>query len=681
MRNRARRAAFGVIVNFEPQNQPVDLAREAAFTLGTVEVRPATREVVAGGVHEVLEPRVMQVLVALARRRGEVVSRDTLILSCWGGRAVGDDAINRCIARIRRLSETHGGFSLETIARVGYRLNEAPTSSDAATVRTAPDGRPHFILRHRGLLAGMLVFVACLGFGLMFWTRPAGSPPEIAARPLSKLSIAVLPFTPLYADPEAQHLGDSIALRLADALTNSPFDIISPAKSMQYRGPAKAGAAQGLHADFLIDGDVRREQGTIQVALRVIDAHRNTTVVAGTFERAATEADSLPDQIAAHMSSLSPITHGLNTTLGWDSRVVAAYFRATYLQAVHKDFHGANETAREAAQNAPDNAFAQALHGFTAAALADKISSDRKPATVGEAREAAERAIRLDPSYGDSYAVLAMITPYFDWALRENYLQKGLAASPNAQEAQLQMIELLQHAGRFRESGVEAEKLFAGSQFEIHILIEVINARLWQGKPVHALITRGGVGMQYAGMGMQYSKIPWFAAKMFEAAAFHGAPGDAETLMRDPAVHNLLEQGGPPVFSHIAVALHYRRPADIDRVILDCARPDRTSAEVKRTCFMALVALGRLDDAFRLAALLYPDQRGPTPLAREQRWFQNPPMPAAYLSIPQMAPLRADPRFRDVVERVGLLPYWKSSHRPPDFCAAEKAPVCALLES
>jgi len=105
------KAASGVGVNFEPQNQPVDLAREAAFTLGVLEIRPATREAVAGETAEVLEPRVMQVLVALARRRGEVVSRDELILSCWGGRAVGDDAINRCIARIRRLAESESRLS------------------------------------------------------------------------------------------------------------------------------------------------------------------------------------------------------------------------------------------------------------------------------------------------------------------------------------------------------------------------------------------------------------------------------------------------------------------------------------------------------------------------------------------------------------------------------------------
>ena len=151
--------------------------------------------------------------------------------------------------------------------------------------------------------------------------------------------------------------------------------------------------------------------------------------------------------------------------------------------------------------------------------------------------------------------------------------------------------------------------------------------------------------------------------------------------MRDSTVRNLLEQDAPPTFSRIALALHYRRATDIEAVADDCAKSDDRNAEVKRTCFMALVALGRLDDAFRLATILYPDQRGPTPQAREQRWFQSPPMPAAYLSIPQMAPLRADPRFRDVVERIGLLTYWKSSHCSPDFCRIEKAPICALLES
>ena len=119
-------------------SRPVDLAQEPDFALGSLQVRPSLREVLVSGEREVLEPRVMQVLVALARRPDQVISRDQLIDACWAGRVVGEDAINRCIARVRRLAETHGGFSVETIARVGYRLTVASAAEAAPPEPVAP---------------------------------------------------------------------------------------------------------------------------------------------------------------------------------------------------------------------------------------------------------------------------------------------------------------------------------------------------------------------------------------------------------------------------------------------------------------------------------------------------------------------------------------------------------------
>jgi DNA-binding winged helix-turn-helix (wHTH) protein len=121
----------------------IDLSREPGFALGGLEVRPSTRELVGGARPEILEPRVMQVLVALARRRGQVVSRDDLIGACWGGRVVGDDAINRCISAIRRLSEAHGGFTLTTVARVGYRLDDLQSPDNASVGDVAESRVPH----------------------------------------------------------------------------------------------------------------------------------------------------------------------------------------------------------------------------------------------------------------------------------------------------------------------------------------------------------------------------------------------------------------------------------------------------------------------------------------------------------------------------------------------------------
>ena len=130
-----------VLTGSEAGQAFIDLVREPVFPLAGMQVSPPSRELLVGGTAVMLQPRIMQVLIALARRRGEVVSRDDLILACWGGRAVGEDAINRCIQAVRRLAETHGGFAVQTIARVGYRLTETASAADGNRV-SAPHGPP-----------------------------------------------------------------------------------------------------------------------------------------------------------------------------------------------------------------------------------------------------------------------------------------------------------------------------------------------------------------------------------------------------------------------------------------------------------------------------------------------------------------------------------------------------------
>jgi DNA-binding winged helix-turn-helix (wHTH) protein len=116
----------------------IHLAREPDFRLGSMTIRPSLCEVLVGGSRQRLQPRVMQVLVALARLEDRVVSRDALIDSCWGGRIVGGDAINRCIGRLRRLAQTfEGGYSIETVARVGYRLNAADVGAPLQIARSS----------------------------------------------------------------------------------------------------------------------------------------------------------------------------------------------------------------------------------------------------------------------------------------------------------------------------------------------------------------------------------------------------------------------------------------------------------------------------------------------------------------------------------------------------------------
>ncbi len=120
------------------------LARTPPFRLADVEVRPATRQIVRGTESETLEPRIMQLLVALAHAKGEIVSRDDLIERCWDGRIVGDNAIHRAVSRLRELALgfAGGAFQIETITKVGYRLLLNPEAAPVARSGVAPPPEP-----------------------------------------------------------------------------------------------------------------------------------------------------------------------------------------------------------------------------------------------------------------------------------------------------------------------------------------------------------------------------------------------------------------------------------------------------------------------------------------------------------------------------------------------------------
>lgn len=145
------------------------LAHEQPFRVGRVEIRPATREVILDGLQSVIEPRVMQALVALHRAGGGVVSKDDLATLCWDGRIVGEDAINRVMSRLRAVADKQAGgeFRIETITKVGYRLATNGTSADAQLA--AGPARARTGIQRRDLLVGGTALGAAAAAGIG-WT-------------------------------------------------------------------------------------------------------------------------------------------------------------------------------------------------------------------------------------------------------------------------------------------------------------------------------------------------------------------------------------------------------------------------------------------------------------------------------------------------------------------------------
>ncbi|RIX27125.1 winged helix-turn-helix domain-containing protein [Sphingomonas edaphi] len=111
----------------------VELAHEPDFVMGRLTVSPSRRELVRDdGQREVLEHRVMQVLIALSKAEGSIVTRHELTMLCWNGQVVGENAIHRVISRLRKVANGIGAGSIEieTITKIGYRLTKLDSQSD-----------------------------------------------------------------------------------------------------------------------------------------------------------------------------------------------------------------------------------------------------------------------------------------------------------------------------------------------------------------------------------------------------------------------------------------------------------------------------------------------------------------------------------------------------------------------
>lgn len=240
------------------------LAHQPDISVGGMILRPSLCEVEFEGRACHLEPRVVLVLVALIRAEGAVLSRDDLIARCWDGLVVGDDAINRIIGKIRRLSEAfEGRFFVETVPRVGYRLVRAPGAGSRAS--------------------------------------PAG-PPRAAGPGRTVRRVAVLPFDG-GGDPEAASLAEGVTDCILSMLAREGgAAVVGRPDSFRFRGPRKSHAARSLRASHVVDGAVSVSGGDARVTAFLIDGADGVTLWSEQFRGPVSDPFPLQAHSAARVT-------------------------------------------------------------------------------------------------------------------------------------------------------------------------------------------------------------------------------------------------------------------------------------------------------------------------------------------------------------------------------------------
>ena len=359
--------AAGTPDNGAALHAAVRLTETAAFSLDSLQVDPPTRQLIyPDGIRETLEPRVMEVFVALYRASGAVVSRSDLTLSCWGGTVVGEDAVQRVIQRLRKVAARSGAFRIETISKVGYRLVDLAAEPDAAR----------------------------------------GDVP----------SLALLPFD----DRSAQGGGDSFALGLVDDIIDALSEgvnvrVLASSVTARLRAiPPSDLPDEGrkLGVRYFLGGNFRRIGDRLLLTAHLIEAASEAIVWTQKFERPVGELAALETELVSELAAWLGATifklemdralrKPANLT-AWECTVRAmAAIREYGLEPLTRSI----SEAQRAVDIAPDYGLARAYLALTVSGAYLSVSL-HDPLQERDIRNHIERAFVLDP---DNAAVLAAI--------------------------------------------------------------------------------------------------------------------------------------------------------------------------------------------------------------------------------------------------------------------------------
>lgn len=352
-------------------------------------IDPAARRLRNDGREIIIEPRMMQVLVALATANGSILSRDDLIASCWDGRFVGDEAISSVIYRLRRTLGDLAGDSveIETIPKVGFRLIHKEASH-----------RPR---RTRGpwLFGAGSAALALVG-GLVL---SGAIPTRFTGRSEESPSIAVLPFADLSEGGRNAYFANGISEELMGELSKEPnLRVIGRSSAAMIERGSVEEARRRLGVTHVLEGSVRRDGEELRVSVRLVDAKDGSQLWSQEFDRTLGDVFAIQDDIGNE---------------------VLRRLRGTF-----------SVRPRERARSTKPE-----VYDLYLAALAE----DRKATKEGidRGRALLEKAVKLDPNYAPALARLSLFEGA-DPELAERSLihaRRALALAPDLADAQTAM--------------------------------------------------------------------------------------------------------------------------------------------------------------------------------------------------------------------------------------------------
>ena len=609
---------------------------------GDFEVDPRAGELRKHGRAIKLQEQPIQLLLLLLEHPGEVVTREEARKSLWKDDTFVDydhglgAALNRLRAALGDSASTPR--YIETLPRRGFRFIATVTADSANEVEPVAAGLPAKpgLARYGGWAVAFGVVLLSL-----YWLSARVSAPTSDGADTTLL--LVLPFENLSGDPDQEYFSDGLTEEIITHIGRLGFErigVIARTSSMAYKNTPQTIGEIGreLGVSYVLEGSVRRDGTRVRITAQLISVHDQLHVWAETYDRELQGILALQSDVSHHVAESVAGEFGLASDSVITRELVSADAYEAYLRGRFywnkRDVQGFQRAIDYFQDSiALDPLFAPPYAGladcYTLLASFDMMSPEEAQV---KSRAMTTRALELDPNLPEAYTSLGVLRHAYDWdwsGVSEAYL-RAIELNPSFATAYHWYALHLAGLGQFEQALVEMRRARTLDPLSL-----IINTELGR---VFYTARRNDEAIEQLQdtLDLNPDFVPariWLSLAYLQKERFEEAIELSRTVADS-------ENGGTTALALLGASYAAAGRTEDAREILETLQKLSSENHVSPASIAIVYAnLGDTDEAFEWLELAF-----------EER--------AAYLRLlkvdPLFDPLRSDPRFQDLLERMGF---------------------------
>jgi DNA-binding winged helix-turn-helix (wHTH) protein/TolB-like protein/Flp pilus assembly protein TadD len=471
------------------------------YEFGPFRLDPVEQQLWRDGEEIALTPKAFGVLLLLAKNSGHAVSKEDFMREVWANTIVEEKNLTDNISTLRQLlgDDAQNPTYIKTVPRRGYRfvadvneitgrdtdvlvhesshsrivIEEEDEPTEVADISPAafrfhavpalPSGKqasPKWFWPL--LIAGGLVLAG--GIALVtsrFWTKPAASaePAAFAVR-----TIAVLPFKPLVADASDPSLELGMTDALITKLSNIRQIAVRPTSSvLKYSAPDQdlKIAGKELEVDVLVDGKVQKAGDRVRLSVQLLRASDGTPFWGESFDENFTNVFALQDRVSERVAAALSLKltgeekRGVNKRYTESAEAYQLYLKGRHHWMAFRsgDLVASLNYYNEALKKDPAYALAYSglSNSYTVISLYGPLPASE---ALPKAQEAAQKAVALDDNLAEAHASLGAVKIFYerDWPGAARELKRAMELDPNNMDAHELYAYYLQAMGKADEA-------------------------------------------------------------------------------------------------------------------------------------------------------------------------------------------------------------------------------------